>query len=201
MLGDMIDNRKPEIAPLVARAQDGDLYAFHQLMTLFQGEVFRMIYFRTFSRTDSEDLTQEVFLRAYENLPKLKEAEKFKPWIFRIAINQLRDFLRGKRLRNFWGRAGEKEPEHVDESSSEGSSGQETLLRKEFWGKVRDFTQSLSRFEREVFILRFMDQFQIDEIAEALGKNESSVKTHLYRALAKFKKKTELLALLRERVS
>jgi len=197
----MIANRKPEIAPLVAKAQGGDLFAFHQLMTLFQGEIFRMIYFRTLSRMDSEDLTQEVFLRVYENLPKLKEAEKFRTWIFRIAINQLRDFLRRKRFRNFWGQAVEKEPEDVNASSFEGSSGQETLLRKEFWGKVRDFTQSLSRFEREVFILRFMDQFQIDEIAETLGKNESTVKTHLYRALAKFKKKTELLTLLRERVS
>jgi RNA polymerase sigma-70 factor (ECF subfamily) len=197
----MIANRKPEIAPLVAKAQGGDLFAFHQLMTLFQGEIFRMIYFRTLSRMDSEDLTQEVFLRVYENLPKLKEAEKFRTWIFRIAINQLRDFLRRKRFRNFWGQAAEKEPENVKASSFEGSSGQEALLRKEFWGKVRNFTQSLSRVEREVFILRFMDQFQIDEIAEALGKNESTVKTHLYRALAKFKKKTELLTLLRARVS
>ena len=61
------------------------------------------------------------------------------------------------------------------------------LERKEFWRQVEKMLGALSRTEREVFLLRFFDQLSIKEMTAALGKNESTVKTHLYRALKKIK--------------
>ena len=61
------------------------------------------------------------------------------------------------------------------------------LERKEFWQQVEKMLDILSRMEKEVFLLRFFDQLSLKEITMALGKNESTIKTHLYRALNKVK--------------
>ena len=63
----------------------------------------------------------------------------------------------------------------------------EELERKEFWRQVEKMLDILSRMEKEVFMLRFFDQLSLKEITAALGKNESTIKTHLYRALKKMK--------------
>jgi RNA polymerase sigma-70 factor (ECF subfamily) len=70
------------------------------------------------------------------------------------------------------------------------------LLQWEFWRLVRAFADRLSRWEREVFYLRFFDQLGIREIALVLGRSESAVKTHLYRAIKKFKGDSELVDFL-----
>jgi RNA polymerase sigma factor (sigma-70 family) len=65
--------------------------------------------------------------------------------------------------------------------------GAKEVQRKEFWQQIRQITEVLSKTEREVFMLRFFDQLSIKEIGTTLKKNESTVKTHLYRALDKVK--------------
>ena len=67
-----------------------------------------------------------------------------------------------------------------------------TTLRKEFWHQFEIAMERLSKMEKEVFALRFMDQLGIKEISETLSRSESTVKTHLYRALAKVQQNTEL---------
>ena len=70
------------------------------------------------------------------------------------------------------------------------------IMRHEFWKQIKLLSNRLSRWEREVFFLRFMDHLNIREIAQVLGKSESTVKTHLYRGLKKFREETTLLQLL-----
>ena len=76
--------------------------------------------------------------------------------------------------------------------------GLETVLKQEFWKQVEDFSKNLSRWEREVFYLRFLDQLNIREIARIINKSESATKTHLYRAIAKFKRHSATRQLLEE---
>jgi len=64
-----------------------------------------LIFFRLNNWNDAQDLTQETFIRAFRNITKLKQADKFKPWIFSIAINLIKDFYRKKKLLSFFGRA------------------------------------------------------------------------------------------------
>jgi RNA polymerase sigma-70 factor (ECF subfamily) len=71
-------------------------------------------------------------------------------------------------------------------------------MREDFWKQVRLLLDKLSRLEREVFLLRFMDHLSIREISQIMEKSESTVKTHLYRALKKFKNDTALIQLLQE---
>ena len=74
-------------------------------------------------------------------------------------------------------------------------------MAKEFWHEFHSMTRKMSPKEREVFMLRYVDQLGIREIAEAMEKNESTVKTHLYRALKKFKSASGFRALLKGSVS
>ncbi|MEJ2024773.1 MAG: sigma-70 region 4 domain-containing protein, partial [Deltaproteobacteria bacterium] len=70
--------------------------------------------------------------------------------------------------------------------------------KKDFWNQVGGFLKKLSRVEKEVFLLRFLDHLTLKEIAETLGKGESTVKTHLYRALRKFRNETGIRTLFGE---
>jgi len=184
---------------LAGRAKDGERNAFEKLADMFWGDIFRMIYYRTGSRMDAEDLAQEVFLKAFRKLPGLKESGRFKPWLYSIALNLVRDFHRRKKVLSIFVLSSDAETSGPGpETGRAGEDALEELARREFWQKVRRFTRELPRAEREVFTLRFLDQLSIRETAEALEKNESSVKTHLYRAVAKFKRNQDLRRMLRE---
>jgi RNA polymerase sigma-70 factor, ECF subfamily len=72
------------------------------------------------------------------------------------------------------------------------------LLRQDFWKQIGLILDKLPRMEKEVFLLRFLDHLSIKEISSALEKSESTVKTHLYRALVKFRNNSSTLQILKE---
>lgn len=147
-----------------------------------------MIYYRTRSRMDAEDLTQDVFLRAFKNIGKLTSPPLFRSWLYRIAVNRVRDHHRRKRVKALVGMVSMDEDDFQEtREMAVAPQADEHMARGDFWGRVKAMLDRLPRMEREVFTLRFLDQLTIKEIATALKKNESTVKTHLYRALAKVK--------------
>lgn len=186
------------VGRIVLAAQGGDRAALDKLADLFWEDIYRMAYFRTGSAMDADDVAQDVFLKAFRKLDKLRDPERFRPWLYSIAVNLVRDFHRKRVVMRIFKpleRAGEDD--RPAEAASEAPSALDEALRKEFWQKVGDFTAGLPRREREVFTLRFMDQLGIREIAETLGCGQSAVKTHLYRAVGKFKNKPDLLRVIR----
>lgn len=182
------DTTERQTRELVLSATSGSALAFHRLADLHQPAVFRMIYHRVHSRMDAEDLAQDVFLKAYRHLHKLKTPHRFRSWIFSIALNRIRDYYRQQRLRRFLGLgdtdSSESDPDLIDPTAPNGFS---ELGRREFWDLVAVILKKMSATEREVFMLRFIDQQGLAEIAHILNKGVSTVKTHLYRAIAKFK--------------
>jgi RNA polymerase sigma-70 factor (ECF subfamily) len=176
------------IVQLVEEAQAGDQLAFHRLVDRFQPEIYRMLYYRTRSQMDAEDLTQDVFLKAYKHLGRLQSPVVFRSWLYRIAVNRANDHFRKKRFRALFGNMSvDDESFQETEEMAVAPQAPEQLERREFWQQVEKMLDILSRMEREVFLLRFLDQLSLKEITEALGKNESTIKTHLYRALNKIK--------------
>lgn len=193
-----VSPNESEIALLAERAQAGNRFSFERLMDMFQGDIFRLVYYRTGSHMDAEDLTQDVFIKAFKGLSGLKDVYRFRPWLFSIAVNRVRDFRRKKKLL-FFLKNSEEEMDEWDKADTEGYDNPEAfnhLVRKEFWENMGLFTNKLSRWEREVFHLRFLDQLGIKEIAMVLSKSESTIKTHLYRALHKFRETPELNSVL-----
>jgi RNA polymerase sigma-70 factor (ECF subfamily) len=192
----MVDLKKENVPDLLQRAGAGDRGCLEKLVNLFHGDIFRLIYYRVGSRMEAEDLTQDTFLEMTRSLVRLREPAKFKAWLYSIALNKVRDFHRKKRLRTFLFRtkwASETDDQQV------GPLGQ--IMAKEFWREFHSLTDRMSPKEREIFMLRYVDQLGIREIADTMGRNESTVKTHLYRALKKFKDASGFQGLLEGSVS
>ena len=188
------------VTELVEKARAGHRPSLEQLVDHFHEDIFRMVYYRTSSRMDAEDLTQEIFIQMSKGLPSLKDAGRFRPWLFRIALNRVREFFRKRRILSFVGMTTELDA--ASQGTAENHNNPvNNIMRKEFQLQFHQFTKKLSRWEREVFILRFMDHLGIREIAQTLKKSESTVKTHLYRALKKFRQDASLHDLLKGAVS
>jgi RNA polymerase sigma-70 factor (ECF subfamily) len=192
-------NVAPQLTQLVEKARDGNRLAFDQLIDRYQGDIYRMIYYRIHRQMDAEDLTQDVFVRAYRSISRLREPQRFRSWLYTIAVNRVNDYLRKKRVRSIF-KSSDEGPEIQPEADDrrENPEALEQVLKEDFWRQVGRIAKKLSKMEREVFMLRFMDDLNIAEIAHILKKSESTVKTHLYRALAKFKKEKELRQFLQE---
>jgi RNA polymerase sigma-70 factor (ECF subfamily) len=178
---------------------EGNRAALHELVEAFHGEIFRMVYYRTRSIMDAEDLTQDIFLVAMRNLSKLREPSRFRAWLYSIAVNRVRDHFRKRKLWSIFRSPLEDEGGKVeDEQPDPGPGPLDRLIHREFWQMVESFSHKLSFWEREIFFLRFLDQLNIREISEAVSKSESAVKTHLYRAVRKFQNDDSLTALFQE---
>ena len=192
-------NSDSQLAEIVEKARDGNRFAFEQLIGRYQGDIHRMIYYRIRARMDAEDLTQDVFIRAYRSIARLREPQRFRSWLYTIAVNRVNDYLRKKRLKSLF-RSSDEETEIPPEADSlrEQPEALQRVLKEDFWRQVGRIATKLSKMEREVFMLRFLDHQSIHEIAQILKKSESTVKTHLYRALVKFKKEKGLRQFLQE---
>lgn len=193
-----------EIGGWVKKAKRGNRHACNQLAEQFQDSIFKMVFYRLRSRSDAEDLTQEIFLQAFKNLSRLKQDERFKSWLFSIALNRVRDYYRKKKLRSFFMTSIESEEKagRTPEKKDDGSAGAlQRVIRKDFWKQVDMLLGKMSKMEREVFRLRFMDQLSIREVSLVLKRNESTVKTHLYRGIKKFRKETSMHDFLQEVMS
>ena len=194
-----IPGTSEQLVSLVKQAGEGNRSAMTQLANQFHEDVFRMVYYRMRSTVEAEDITQDVFLKAFQKIASIKEPAKFRSWIFSIALNRVRDVQRKKRFRSLFKKEDENIESHpVEETDRDQPDALEQVMRKDFWRQIGLILKKLPNMEREVFLLRFFDHLSIKEIAGVLKKNESTIKTHLYRALAKFKKEPAMRQLLSE---
>ena len=172
---------------LAGEAKKGSVEAANDIVSLLQKEVFRMIFYRTFSREDAEDLTQEVFIKMFKSIKKLNDVEKIRPWVFSIALNRVRDFKRWKSIETLFGRS-DDELRKLSGDSNPGIN----MERMEILKNIQRFTAALPKGEQDVFMLRFIDQLRLAEISTILKKSESTVKTQLYRTINKFREDSTL---------
>jgi len=185
-----------QISGWVEQAQTGNRFALNQLIDHFQTEIFRLVYYRVHHRADAEDLTQEIFMKMIRRIRSLTNRTQFKPWLYKIALNHVRDHFRKKHLLFFLGTTSDVESENEPESESD--SPESAVFRQEFMDLLKSLSNEFSRWERDIFLLRFVNDMDIKDIAVAVGKNESTVKTHLYRALKKFKKHRSIREFLQQ---
>ncbi len=184
------------VAALVSKAMAGSRKAFEGLINIFEEDIFRMVYYRTRSKMDAQDITQDILMQAYKSLTRLKDPNRFKPWLFKIALNRVRDYYRKKStLEVFKMFFSMDQTRQYDCKVDSNPDALDNLMAKEFWENFGVLLKKLSKMEQEVFLLRFMDNLTIKEISETLEKHESTVKTHLYRGVKKFKKESSMLLL------
>jgi RNA polymerase sigma-70 factor, ECF subfamily len=176
---------------LIRAARAGDREAFHLLVDRHHESLFRMVVVRTRNRMDAEDIVQEVFFKAWAKLGRLKQETAFRSWLCRITLNKVRDHYRRRKVRAIFGSL-EEIPEHdLPETAQTPAGGYAQVSRKRFWTEFYQMLEGLANMEKEVFLLRFFDELSINEISRTLGKGESTIKTHLYRALHKVRSRAE----------
>lgn len=171
--------REVEDRDLIAKARRGDVESYNLLVSRWEKRVFnyllRLVSNRPNSREDALDLCQDVFLKAYQNLPKLEDPARFSGWLFRIAHNEAFSLLRRKRPEI---RDGETP---LEAQASAESAGR--LFPLELSLAVDGALKRLSDDQREAVLLKVYQGLKFDEMAEILDCPVSTVKSRLYAAL------------------
>jgi len=171
-------------------AADSISYAsFDEIMRQHQKRVYRVILLLVKDRDAADTLTQECFLRAYQSLSQFRGECRIETWLIRIAVNLVRDHGKSRRT-SFWRRLVGLEAEHanVADRSTPGHSPERVLLARSELQAVWSAVDFLSPQQREVFLLRFVEDLSLAEIAEVLGVSVGSVKAQLFRALGSVRK-------------
>lgn len=163
--------REAEDLDLVARARRGKVEAYNLLVSRWEKRIFNYLLRLVGNREDALDLSQEVFLKAYQHLGRLEEASRFAPWLFRIAHNEAFSHLRGRK------------PMDVLEGDPAQPSGGSRLLPIELTLAVERALERLSEDQREAVLLKIYQGFKFEEMAEILSCPVSTVKSRLYTAL------------------
>jgi RNA polymerase sigma-70 factor (ECF subfamily) len=163
--------REVEDPDLIAKARRGKVEAYNLLVSRWEKRVFNYLLRLVGDREDALDLSQEVFLKAYQNLGKLQEPSRFAAWLFRIAHNEAYSHLRRKR------------PEDALEGEVERLGGSPRLLPIELTLAVETALTRLTDDQREAVLLKIYQGFKFEEMAEILSCPVSTVKSRLYTAL------------------
>jgi len=163
-----------------------ELADFDEVVRVYRPRILRFLLSSLTDRDAAETLTQETFLKAWAARQQFRGESSLSTWLTRIAVNLMRDHLRSRSLR-FWQKTRGTALDVVDISDwlPDGRTSPESLaMARNQVAAVWQAVDKLSAQQRAVFVLRFVDEMELEEIAGTLGMNLSTVKSHLYRALA-----------------
>ncbi len=175
---------------LVALAQQGDMSAYDALVTRHRGRIFAMIRNMIHQEADAWDISQEVFIKAWQALPKFEAKARFSTWLYRIAHNAVYDWTRKRKIES----AGELndeifERERIDSASfttpSGGESPADSMSHGELRMKIQTALGKLSPEHREVVLLKDVQGLSYKEIAEAMSSTLGTVMSRLFYARQK----------------
>ena len=176
---------------LVARSMDGDADSFNQLIKRWERPIYALAY-RTLGREDdARDVCQETFLRAYRAINGFRGQAKFSSWLYRIALNLCRDWMRRQRRTPTV-----QAPEDVDIADLAAEHGPsesiETLVgRRQLGRAVAAAMATLPEEQRTAIVLKEYHGLTFQEIAEMQGVPLSTVKTRLYQGLSVVRRQLE----------
>ena len=157
----------------MGKARDGFIDYYQQ----YKDKIFAYFLYRVnFNRTVAEDLTSEVFLKALDHFVSFDKAKSFQAWIFAIAHNHLVNHYR----------VAHREVELLENKASDLNEFKIIELNQEIT-KILELIQEMDDSDRDILLLRFVDQLSNTEIAELLGKDEGAIRTKMSRSLAKLR--------------
>jgi RNA polymerase sigma-70 factor (ECF subfamily) len=171
----------------IERLRAGETAAFDHLVAERSGDVYALLYRLTEDPEEAHDLTQETFLRAFQNISRFRGDADLKTWLYRIAINQARNRWRWWRRRrrdvtvSLDAQAGQHEQPLSASLRAVGNNPEQDTLLREREASLRAALRSLSRSYREAVILRDVEGLSYEEIATALDISIGTVKSRLSR--------------------
>jgi RNA polymerase sigma-70 factor (ECF subfamily) len=171
---------------LIRRSQAGDGEAFGVLVERYKSKVFSLVYGFARDRTVADDLAQEVFIKAYYSLPKFKSESGFGTWLYRIAVNHAKDYLRKSK-----GHQKDVSLEDAGEKAltAENKSPEEKRLDEGRRLVIQDALARLPEKYRVILTLRDIDGLSYEEISAILKLSPGTVDSRLHRARRKLREK------------
>lgn len=176
----MLDDRK-----LVERAREGDDVAFRALVERYMKKVFAVALDMTGDHHEAEDISQDVFLKAYGSLPRFRGRAGVSTWLYRMTVNACIDRSRKKA----W-KAMKPKGIVLDEDIQQHKQSRHTLSQPEnemertlLQQHIRRALDGLTERERAVFVLRHYHALPLKEIADCMSVTEGTVKSTLFRAI------------------
>jgi RNA polymerase sigma-70 factor (ECF subfamily) len=173
----MVMEQKIE-AEIIARVIKGDRQAFAMLVDEYKTPVYNLAYRMTSSAEDAEDLTQEIFIRAYQYLWRYDRRRKFFTWLYTLALNLIKNHIR------------KNKKENLSKELRDSAHADNKLLPEEKMIEDQEMITCLSKLEdelRAMIIMKFQQELSFEEIAAITGKSLSAVKMTIYRGLEKLR--------------
>lgn len=170
---------------LVSKAQQGDIHAFDVLVERYHGRIYGLTYNMCSNREDAEDLTQDVFVKAFEALPRFRGKSSFYTWLYRIAVNKTINY-RKKRNRKRTLSLDQfdqdiKTDDVYNELTAKGSPLRNISL-SELQIKLNEALQTLSEKHRTVVVMHDMQGIPHEEISKVVGASVGTVRSRLFYA-------------------
>ena len=170
---------------MVATSAMAELEDLDALVKAEQQRVYRVLLAMLRDPDAADGLTQECFLKAYQSRGRFRGECSPRTWVMRIAMNLARDHLKSRRWQ-FWRKLSQEPvaPEEMAAIAASHATPERALLAREALAGVWGAVESLPDRQRSVFVLRFVEEMSIEEIAEATSLRPGTVKAHLSRATA-----------------
>jgi RNA polymerase sigma-70 factor (ECF subfamily) len=179
------EEQRPDDEELVLKSQQGDVNAFGELVDRYQGKIYGLTYNMTSNREDAEDLTQEVFVKAFEALPRFKGNSSFYTWLYRIAVNKTINYRKKRNRKRSLSLDQFDQEIKVDEVYhdliTKGSPLRNVSLT-ELQEKLNEALQNLSEKHRTVLVMHDMQGIPHEEIAKVVKASVGTVRSRLFYA-------------------
>ena len=170
---------------LITLCLEGDKNAFGSLVSKYQNSVYSLCYHIVGNFADAQDLAQDVFVKAYVDLAKIREPSKFASWIYRIAVNICKMWIRAQKAINI---IPLENVINIQTKPDDDSSPENHAEANELNNSIRQALSILSENNRTVILLHYIGGLSCDEIAHSLSLSRSAVKNRLLRARKQLKK-------------
>lgn len=168
---------------LVARSIGGDAESFNELILRWERPIYALAY-RTIGREeDARDVCQETFLRAFRALPGFRGQAKFSSWLYRIALNLCRDWMRKERRAPLVQVPEDSDPIEMAAAAEPSESIEDLVARRDLTRIVEKVMAQLPEEQRTAIVLKEYHGLTFQEIADLAGCPLSTVKTRLYQGL------------------
>ena len=190
-----LDDR--ELATMAARGREP---AFRELLSRYERPVFSLVYRMVRDRTLAEDLAQEAFIRAFNAIGSYKPSYKFSNWILKIANNHTIDHLRKRKLDtvSIHGSPHANTDDEISQTrvvvESRDENPQEYVEHRELGGQIEEAIGGLREEYRTAVLLRHVEGYAYEEIADIMEVPLGTVKTYLHRARGELRKSLAHLA-------
>jgi RNA polymerase sigma-70 factor (ECF subfamily) len=177
--GGSVDERQ-----LVRRAQKGDKVAFETLVQRHQHRVFAVARGILKRQEDVEDIAQQVFVKAYFSLKRFDQRAAFSTWLYKITVNECWDLLRKRKARPLVYEAdfSEEQSKQYTAPEREASKAPDASDRMALREQLENMLSQLDKRDRAMLVLKEVEGFSVEEIAESMGLNANTVKVRLFRA-------------------